>query len=264
MARVLGNDACQATIEHRLNTIMATNKARVSNRHLKLLAATMCFRGSVKPMTFSGICDEDTPVMKMAAFEKVMDSFVTGAAHGKHDNVRTMTESIAWKTKLRCGTGMVEVFATEPGERGHCEQTPAQLISHQRQLATRTVKRVYKWPGLLETYLQPREIPSSPPLPPSPVAKCTKKRKRESSHNAPKHQKKETKEKTQTQKETQAQKNKTTPKQPTPTKTNYSAPPPTDQTCAYASNGIPWQKIGLFSPIISKRTPNKTTNITQL
>ena len=107
---LLGIDAACACIENELRSVMAVNGAHVGVRHLKLLAKTMCFRGIVSPMTYQGICRQDTSVLKKAAFEKSMDSFILGAIQGHKDEVNTCTESIAWNKKLRCGTGAVTVL----------------------------------------------------------------------------------------------------------------------------------------------------------
>lgn len=110
---VFGIDAACEAIENELISVMSINKAHVGSRHLKLLAEAMCFRGVLDPMTYQGICHQNTSVMKKAAFEKTMESFTLGAVQGHLDNVTTATESIAWNGKLRCGTGGVTVFDVE-------------------------------------------------------------------------------------------------------------------------------------------------------
>jgi len=47
--------------------------------------------------------------MKKAAFEKAIDSFVGGGLTGHRDSGNSVTESIAWNSQLKCGTGMVKL-----------------------------------------------------------------------------------------------------------------------------------------------------------
>ena len=106
---VLGIDAVCESIEDELRSVMAVNKAHVGSRHLQLMAHTMCFRGVISPMTYQGICHQDTSVVKKAAFEKVMESFVLGAVQGHVDQVSTAIEAITWNSILHCGTGTVTI-----------------------------------------------------------------------------------------------------------------------------------------------------------
>ena len=113
--KMLGIDAACQCIEDELISVMAINKAHVSHRHIQILASTMCYRGSITPMTYQGIAQESTSVMKKAAFEKAMDSFIVGAVRGHVDNCQSVTDAITWNSRPSFGTGAVQlVQTTEP------------------------------------------------------------------------------------------------------------------------------------------------------
>ena len=108
----LGIDAACAAIEAEWQSVMVVNNAHVGLRHIKLIAENMCFRGIVCPMTYQGICREDTSVLKKASFEKSLDSFLAGATHGQKDVVRGTMDTICFNNTLNAGTGKVTLLPT--------------------------------------------------------------------------------------------------------------------------------------------------------
>jgi DNA-directed RNA polymerase II subunit RPB1 len=146
--QTLGIDAACETIEEELRTVMAINKAHCGTRHIKLLADAMCFRGILSPMTYQGICHQNTSVMKKAAFEKAMDSFIWGAVQGHKDKVSTATESIAWNGRLRCGTGCVLVYSED------VEEPPSDLVDLQQK--TYNSRSIVYVPPDISSILQPK------------------------------------------------------------------------------------------------------------
>ncbi len=108
---VFGIDAARRWIEQELGSVMSTNNANVSVRHIQLLSSVICYRGYITPMTYQGICPPGTSVMKKAAFEKAMESFLLGAQQGQLDTGESVTEAVTWNSRLRCGTGQVELIA---------------------------------------------------------------------------------------------------------------------------------------------------------
>ena len=109
--RVLGIDAAMFAIEHEWKSVMSINDAHVGVRHIKLISEAMCRRGIVCPMNYEGICKEDISTIKKASFEKVMESFISGAFQGSKNNTRTCSDSICWNSKLYAGTGRVVTFS---------------------------------------------------------------------------------------------------------------------------------------------------------
>jgi DNA-directed RNA polymerase II subunit RPB1 len=107
---VFGIDAARRWIEIEMGSVMSSNNTNVSVRHIQLLASSICYRGYITPMTYQGICPPGTSVMKKAAFEKAMESFLLGAQQGQLDTGDSVTEAITWNSRLRCGTGPVELI----------------------------------------------------------------------------------------------------------------------------------------------------------
>ena len=117
MLQVLGVHATRKAIEDRMCEIMQDQPCSKTLGHIKLIASTMSFKGTVKPMTFSGICDDKTPVIKMAAFEKAFSSLILGAVGSKQDNMKTVSESIAWNSPINNGTGTVKLLPSKKQEQ---------------------------------------------------------------------------------------------------------------------------------------------------
>jgi DNA-directed RNA polymerase II subunit RPB1 len=107
----LGIDAACAAIENEWSNVMTVNNAHVGMRHIKLISEAMCYRGYVCPMTYQGICRENSSVIKKASFEKAMDSFIWGAAQGHNDVVDGCMDSVCWNGILKAGTGKVHLYA---------------------------------------------------------------------------------------------------------------------------------------------------------
>jgi len=108
---VLGIDAACAAIEYEWRTVMTMNNAHVGMRHIKLISEAMCYRGIVCPMTYQGICRENSSIIKKASFEKAMDSFLWGAVQGQKDDINGCMDSVCWNGILKAGTGSVTLFS---------------------------------------------------------------------------------------------------------------------------------------------------------
>jgi DNA-directed RNA polymerase II subunit RPB1 len=125
---VFGIDAAQACIADQLNRVMAIDQSSIGNRHVELIAANICSKGVVAPITYQGLCTGNSSVMKKASFEKAVDSFVTGAARGQLDRMMTVSDSLAWSTPIQCGTGRVHTRTTSAGPGVPVRTRPAEFV----------------------------------------------------------------------------------------------------------------------------------------
>lgn len=131
---MFGIDAACAMIRWELTRVMDMNNTNVGQRHINLIADTMCFRGRIAPMTYQGICHNTTSVVKKASFEKAIDSFITGAVQAHVDHVTSPTECLVWNKPLQCGTGTV-VTRTDVAKPSR--PSAAVAAQHERELRSR-------------------------------------------------------------------------------------------------------------------------------
>jgi DNA-directed RNA polymerase II subunit RPB1 len=110
ISEVLGTNALLQGIVIELKSIMANNNVEINDRHITLIANAMCYKGTPMGMNYPGLCKSDSSIVKRAAFEKALDSFIRGAVVSQIDQCSTMTDSIIWNTTIPCGTGKVVVI----------------------------------------------------------------------------------------------------------------------------------------------------------
>ncbi len=110
IAQVLGTNAVLQGIMIELKSIMANNNVEINDRHIALIANAMCYKGSPMGMNYPGMCKSDSSIVKRAAFEKALDSFIQGATENQVDKSSTITDSIIWNTPIACGTGKVHII----------------------------------------------------------------------------------------------------------------------------------------------------------
>jgi DNA-directed RNA polymerase II subunit RPB1 len=109
---LFGIDAACAAVKDEWKSIISSNSAHVGAAHIPLIADTMGCTGNLLPMTFSGICGDETSVAKKVSFEKAMGSFVHGAYSGKYDNVKSCMDAMVWGTSFNLGIGNVEIVSS--------------------------------------------------------------------------------------------------------------------------------------------------------
>lgn len=103
---VFGLGAARKAIEKNLYETMVNSKANVAKRHMSLVAHTMCYTGKLVAMTFAGMNSRpDASYLKLATFERCLDSFIGAAITGQKDNLRGVSEAIFTGTQMSLGTG---------------------------------------------------------------------------------------------------------------------------------------------------------------
>lgn len=108
---ILGIDAAAAALKREWMDVMAANEANVSARHITLIADLMMHRGEPAPITYQGICTDDTTIIRQASFEKTLNSFIGGAVHGVKNKTNGGMSAITWNSRMYAGTTAVEVVS---------------------------------------------------------------------------------------------------------------------------------------------------------
>lgn len=76
---LFGIDAMRTAIENNLLHVMASNSADVSRRYIGIIAHEMCRTGIPCALTFVGLTQSETSTLKLATFERSLESFVRAA-----------------------------------------------------------------------------------------------------------------------------------------------------------------------------------------
>jgi hypothetical protein len=100
-----GIDAMCVSIEQNLMRVMVSNSASVSRPHLHLIAHEMCRTGSPCPLTFVGMQTSRTSTLKLATFERCLETFVCAARTGHENHLRGVSESVIVGKPVSLGTG---------------------------------------------------------------------------------------------------------------------------------------------------------------
>ena len=113
IAEVLGVEAARKVIVDEVKYILERYGLAVDIRHLSLLADVMTYRGTVLGITRFGIAKMKDSVVSLASFERTADHLLDGAAHGRRDDVRGVSECVVVGQPIPCGTGVVHLVSAE-------------------------------------------------------------------------------------------------------------------------------------------------------
>jgi DNA-directed RNA polymerase II subunit RPB1 len=102
---VFGIDAVYYAIETGLVDVMLASSASVSRKHVQIIASSMCTYGVPAALTFIGMSTGLMSHLKLATFERALDSFVAAGVYGLEDRLLGTSESIMTGTKISLGTG---------------------------------------------------------------------------------------------------------------------------------------------------------------
>ena len=104
--KYFGIDAVRNAINYELNSTLITNTKSVSRRHIDLISTAICFTGRPCGFSFSGFLAANTSPLKLASFERVVESFVRLAKHAHIDNLQGVSESCLFGVRIKHGSGL--------------------------------------------------------------------------------------------------------------------------------------------------------------
>ena len=126
---VFGIDATCHMIETSLVDVMLASAASVSRKHIHIIAAAMCMTGVPKALTFVGMSHGQMSHLKLATFERALDSFVSAGVYGLYDNLYGVSESIITGTKIKLGTGGDVDIRSLPYNTKYRSTVPSSILS---------------------------------------------------------------------------------------------------------------------------------------
>lgn len=121
MYEELGIDAAYYAIVRELSFVMLSKTTDVSYQHIQLIAKIMCRTGTPCALTFSGLSQSSTSSVKLATFERSLDSFINASTHGYYDRLNGISEAVMIGKQVTVGTGMcsLRMMTTPPQENIH-------------------------------------------------------------------------------------------------------------------------------------------------
>ena len=102
--RLFGIEAACNVLANELSSVMLKCASMSAKRHIDLIALVMCWTGAVIPFSFSGMQASQQVPLKMASFERVMDSFISLATSGHFDPLLGSSESCLFGKKIALGS----------------------------------------------------------------------------------------------------------------------------------------------------------------
>eukprot|EP01127_Copromyxa_protea_P009398 TRINITY_DN2218_c0_g1_i1.p1 TRINITY_DN2218_c0_g1~~TRINITY_DN2218_c0_g1_i1.p1 ORF type:complete len:1419 (+),score=297.20 TRINITY_DN2218_c0_g1_i1:362-4618(+) len=110
-AEVLGIEAGRATIIEQVSYTMQQHAVSVDERHLKLLADMMTYRGKILGMQRTGISEMTDSILMLASFERTDDVLENAAMHSMVDKISGVSECIIMGKTVSLGTGLCDVLS---------------------------------------------------------------------------------------------------------------------------------------------------------
>ena len=107
--RVLGIEAARLTIINEIKTTFGGHGILVDNRHLKLIADLMTFKGNVLGITRFGISKVRESTLMLASFEKTTDVLFDSSYQSKADPIEGVSDCILVGRMIPIGTGLFKL-----------------------------------------------------------------------------------------------------------------------------------------------------------
>ncbi|KAI1301534.1 DNA-directed RNA polymerase III subunit RPC1 [Halotydeus destructor] len=109
VAQVLGIEAGRSIIIREIMETMQGHGISIDERHLKLLADTMTYRGEVLGITRFGLAKMKESALMLASFERTADHLFDAAYFGQEDAIIGVSESIISGVAMKVGTGFFDL-----------------------------------------------------------------------------------------------------------------------------------------------------------
>ena len=103
---VLGIEAARRAIIEEVKKVINQQGLDIDERHIKLIADAMCYRGEVKGVTRMGIISEKSSILAKASFETPIKQFVNATVKGSKDELASVVENIILNQPVPVGTGL--------------------------------------------------------------------------------------------------------------------------------------------------------------
>ncbi|MEK6822398.1 MAG: DNA-directed RNA polymerase subunit A'' [Nanoarchaeota archaeon] len=104
--QVLGIEAARASILNEIAKVTEAQGLNIDQRHIMLVADTMCAGGAVKGITRYGVVSEKSSVLARASFETPIKHIVDASLVGEVDYLNSVVENVMLNQYVPIGTGL--------------------------------------------------------------------------------------------------------------------------------------------------------------
>lgn len=109
LTSVFGIEAAETFIIMRLHEIIKSNSSYVNPAHIKFIAEFITSRGVPYGTTFTGISRQPGGHLSLATVERAGKTLTQHALHGRKEDIRGVSASIAVGTRMVIGNGMFDI-----------------------------------------------------------------------------------------------------------------------------------------------------------
>ncbi|WVZ86219.1 hypothetical protein U9M48_033038 [Paspalum notatum var. saurae] len=107
--KTLGIEAARKSIIDEIQYTMKSHGMNIDQRHMRLLADLMTYKGEVLGMTRYGITKMKSSVLMLASFEKTSEHLFNASYSGREDQIEGVSECIIMGIPMQLGTGILKV-----------------------------------------------------------------------------------------------------------------------------------------------------------
>lgn len=103
---VLGIEATRELIMREVKKILDTQGIGIDDRHIMLVADTMCANGNIKGISRYGVVSEKSSVLARVSFETPIKHIINAAIVGEVDSLNSVIENVMLNQPVPLGTGL--------------------------------------------------------------------------------------------------------------------------------------------------------------
>ena len=104
--KLLGIEATRQTIIKEVEKVIESQGLNINNRHIDLIADTMCFSGQIKGITRYGVVKEKSSILARASFETPIKHIFEAGITGENDKLASVIENVMINQAVPVGTGL--------------------------------------------------------------------------------------------------------------------------------------------------------------
>ena len=116
ISEVLGVEAARQAIINEVKKVIGQQGLDIDERHTKLIADAMTYKGDVKGSTRMGIISEKSSILARASFETPIKQFVNATTKGSKDELASVIENIIVNQPVPVGTGLPGLLVKVTGQ----------------------------------------------------------------------------------------------------------------------------------------------------
>ncbi len=111
---ILGIEAARQTIINEIKGVLTSQGLNIDDRHVMLIADSMCQKGAIQGITRYGIIKQKASVIARASFETPIKHLLEASLIGERDNLTSVIENVMINQVVPIGTGIPQLRYVTP------------------------------------------------------------------------------------------------------------------------------------------------------